>query len=281
MKNPFRKKIGLVLGGGAAKGFAHIGVLKVLEENGIIPDMIAGSSIGAVIGAAYALNPNIKELEKISFNFSLKNKIDLLFPKNGIIKGDKIENYLRHLYEDKKFSDLKIPLYITATDLLKKQEIIFSRGDITKAVRASISIPGIFNPITNNERVLVDGGIIDNLPTEVLRKMGADIIITVNPMETSKREMIFEEALKENKKSKIPNLLYTLGLSIQLLQSSRHEINSAKKDSDIFIEINSTEINLYDFQKKDEIIKIGEIEAKKHISKIKRLKRFNFKNIIR
>jgi NTE family protein len=280
VKNPFRKKIGLVLGGGAAKGIAHIGVLKVLEENKIIPDMISGTSMGALIGAAYALEPDAKKLEKTSIDFKITRKIDLQFPKHGLIKGDKIEKWLRELYQERTFKDTKIPLFITATDLLQKQKIIFNEGDIAKAVRASISIPGIFNPVVNNDKILVDGGVLNNLPTQILRKMGAEIIITVNPIESPSSKFVFEKASKTNKNKKLPNLLYNLGMSIQLLQSNIHEIELAKKTSDVFIQISSPNVNLYDFQKQEEIITEGEKQARKHLPEIKKLKKFQLKDLL-
>jgi NTE family protein len=277
IKNPFKKKIGLALGGGVAKGFAHIGALKILEENNIIPDMIAGTSMGALIGAAYALNPNAKEIEKITKEFKIQNYIDLKFSKYGFVRGQKIENFLRKIYQNKNFNQTKIPLYVNASDIITKQEIIFSKGDITQAVRASISIPGIFTPVINNKRILVDGGIINNLPTEILKKKGVDIIITINPIESPIDEPIENEIAKKGTETiKTPNILQTISTSIQLAQSNIHEIESAKKNSDIFIQIRTPKIKRHHFYKQDEIIQEGEKEMQKYISKIKKLQKKRF-----
>lgn len=173
-------KIGLALGAGASRGLAHIGVLQALEEHGVIPDLIAGSSIGAIIGALYAAGISPKMLEGISENLDLKPYYDVGIPRLGFIKGEKIEELIRLLTKGKTFDQLRIPLSITAVDLKTNQGVILNEGLVYKAVRASISIPGIFVPVFDGDQVLVDGGLLERLPTKVVRQMGADIIIGVD-----------------------------------------------------------------------------------------------------
>lgn len=173
-------KIGLALGAGASRGLAHIGVLQVLEEHGIKPDLIAGSSIGAIVGALYAAGIPPKMIEGIAENLDMKLYYDVAVPRLGFIKGDKLEELIRLLTQGKTFDQLNIPLKVTAVDLKTNQPVIMDQGLVYKAVRASISIPGIFVPVLDGEQVLVDGGLLERLPTKIVREMGADIVIGVD-----------------------------------------------------------------------------------------------------
>ncbi len=175
-----KPKMGLALGAGASRGFAHIGVLQVLEENGIRPDYIAGSSIGSVIGALYASGVTPKMMEGISYNLNAKLAYDLGFSKRGFIQGKRIEDLIKLLTKNKDFKDLDIPLAVTAVDLITCKRIIINEGKVYKGVRASISIPGVFQPVYKDEQVLVDGGILERVPVNVVRQMGADFVIGVD-----------------------------------------------------------------------------------------------------
>ena len=175
-----RPKIGLALGAGASRGLAHIGVLQVLEEHGVVPDLIAGSSIGAIVGSLYAAGVSPKMMEGIAKNLDMKLYYDVGIPRLGFMKGDKVEELIRLLTKGMTFDQLNIPLSITAVDLKSNQSVIINRGAVYKAVRASISIPGIFVPVFDGDQVLVDGGLLERLPTRVAREMGADIIIGVD-----------------------------------------------------------------------------------------------------
>ncbi|MCP2239087.1 patatin-like phospholipase family protein [Thermoanaerobacterium thermosaccharolyticum] len=174
-----RPKVGLILGGGAARGYAHLGVLKKLEEKNIPIDFIIGTSIGALIGAIYAsgndLEKIIKDVRDINF-LKLIKMLDLNIPQRGFIKGDKIEKFLSS-YMKKDFDELKIHLYAIATDIKQGREIIFSKGSVIKAVRASISIPVVFEPVEFQNTKLVDGSIINFDAIDLALKLGADIII--------------------------------------------------------------------------------------------------------
>ena len=175
-----KPKIGLALGGGAAKGYAHIGILKVLEKEGIPIDMIAGTSIGSVVGALYASGISISVIEKLAYNIQRDLWIDLVIPRRGFIEGKRVEEMMKLLTKNKSFDELEIPLAITATDLIEGEEYIFNKGNVAKAVRASISIPGIFNPVIEGKKVLVDGGVLNNVPVDVVKQMGADYVIAVD-----------------------------------------------------------------------------------------------------
>jgi predicted acylesterase/phospholipase RssA len=175
-----RIKLGLALGSGGARGLIHIGVLKVLEENGIRPDCIAGTSMGAAIGAAYSIGYSSKEIAEITKSTDWKKIVDFTIPKSGIIKGELIENKIRKLLKDRDFKELHVPLAIVAYNLTKRKKVVFTKGNVSKAVRASISIPGIFSPTTIDGDRYIDGVVSDPTPFDIVRDMGADVVIAVD-----------------------------------------------------------------------------------------------------
>lgn len=174
------KNVGLALGGGSVRGLAHIGILKVFEKENIPIKYIAGTSIGALIGACYAAGLNAQRIEEIALTAKLKDLVDFTEPKTGFIKGRNIEKYIRKLIKNKSFSELDIPLRVIAADLTKGEKVIFKHGDVAKAVRASISLPGVFSSVKIGKKELIDGGMVDPIPVGAVKKMGADIIIAVD-----------------------------------------------------------------------------------------------------
>lgn len=177
-------KIGLALGSGSARGLAHVGVIMALEAYNIPIDIIAGTSIGSVIGGLYASGATIRQLEEVALSIK-KSKtlflIDPVFPHSGLISGDRIEKMLNQFgIKDKTFDDLKIPFAAVATDVESGAKVILNQGKVIDAVRASISIPGIFTPVKYQNYYLVDGGVVDPVPVDVVKMMGADIIIAVS-----------------------------------------------------------------------------------------------------
>ena len=179
---PYSNKIGLALGSGGFRGPAHIGVLKILVDNNIPIDYISGSSIGALIGAHFALFKDINKLE-VDFLKDQKNKRKLftdLSLRGGLINGRKLEKFLREVFGGAEFKDLKIPMKIIATDLISGETHIFDKGDLALAVRASISLPLAFKPVKFKNKLLVDGGLSLPVPDSVVRNMGADKVISVN-----------------------------------------------------------------------------------------------------
>lgn len=182
-KSENNKKIGLVLGSGAARGLAHIGVLKCLKKNNIPIDYISGSSIGAVIGAMYSVSQKIEEIEKAVIQADWRLYLSLLDPRlsgGGMIKGDKIKDFMQKFIGLASFSDLKIPLTISATDFQTGKKIYLQKGNLLEAVMASSAIPLIFEPKKIDGQILVDGGLSSPLPVAPLKKQGADIVIAVN-----------------------------------------------------------------------------------------------------
>jgi NTE family protein len=181
-----RKKpvIGLALGGGAARGFAHIGVIKALEANGIKPDLVVGTSAGSVIAALYASGYRGTELNRIALTLDEASITDWALPFSGkfggMIKGDALQNMVNRLVKNQSIESTPISLGIVATDLKTGQGVLFQRGDMGQAVRASCSIPSIFQPTTINGREYVDGGLVSPVPVKYAIQMGADFVIAVN-----------------------------------------------------------------------------------------------------
>ena len=195
-----KKKVGIALGSGAARGLVHIGVLKELEKRGIKLDDIAGTSMGAVIGALYASGKTPKELEEIAQTTDWKSIVDFTIPKRGLLKGELVEKKLRSLLGGKSFGRLKVPLQVAAYDMTKNEPVVFSRGDVARAVRASSSIPGIFSPVRIKGSSYVDGVLVNPTPFDVVREMGANVVIAVDLYDKAssrKREEGYMRELRE------------------------------------------------------------------------------------
>jgi len=273
-----RKKVGLALSGGGARGLAHIGVLKILEKNKIPIDFIAGTSMGAFIGAMYSAGPNIKKLEKDFLDEPWKKSFDYnILPTQGLIKGDKIEKWLATKIGDIDFKDLRIPLFVTAFDLKSKREVIFSKGNVTEAVRASISIPGVFVPLENNGRWLVDGEIIDPIPSEILTKAGAEIIIAINVNAAIEKEPLLNEtAVKKRDQKKLPSILGTLLGSVQKEESRISNYDLEDKNINLVINVYLNHVGMLEFEKIKFAIRAGEKATKKSLIDIKNLFKQNY-----
>nr|WP_208404454.1 patatin-like phospholipase family protein [Saccharococcus thermophilus] len=244
----------MALGSGGARGFAHLGVLKVLEEENIPISYIAGSSIGALVAALYASGLGLDRLYKLAKSFRRNNFIDLTIPKMGLIAGKRITEFIRLLTKGKKIEELEIPIAIVATDLQTGAKVVFRQGDVARAVRASISIPGIFVPAEVDGRLLVDGGVVDRVPVSVAREMGADIVIAV-------------DVSPVNVNSEITSIFDVILQSLDILQD---EIVSHRQlASDVMIRPRVEAYSSRAFTDIEEIIAIGEEEARKDIAKIR------------
>jgi NTE family protein len=175
-------KLALALGGGAARGFAHVGVIQVLEEAGIKPDMVVGTSAGSVVAALYASGKNAEQLKSVAQTMEEASIADWKLPitGRGVLQGDALARYMTSQIGGKRFEDLKIPLGVVATDLKTGQGVLFQRGDVATAVRASSAVPAVFEPVRIGNREFVDGGLVSPVPVRYARQMGADIIVAVD-----------------------------------------------------------------------------------------------------
>lgn len=175
-------KIGLALGGGAARGFAHVGVIAALEEVGIKVDYVVGTSAGALVGAIYASGKTAAQLQEIAMKMEEAEITDWTLPffSRGILRGEALSNYVNRQVNNKLIESLPVALGIVATDLKNGQGVLFQSGDTGRAVRASSSVPSVFNPVKIGDREFVDGGLVAPVPVRYAKQMGAELIIAVD-----------------------------------------------------------------------------------------------------
>ncbi|MBI2732897.1 MAG: patatin-like phospholipase family protein [Aquabacterium sp.] len=177
---PRPPKIGLALGGGAARGFAHIGVLQVLEEQGIKPDLVVGTSAGSVVATLYAAGKTPAELTNMAMTLDESTITDWVFPGRSLLKGEALAKFVRNLTGGRQIESMRLPLGIVAADLQNGQPILFRKGDPGVAVRASSSVPGVFEPVRIGGREYIDGGAVSPIPVRYAKQMGADVVIAVD-----------------------------------------------------------------------------------------------------
>jgi NTE family protein len=270
--NPKRKKkVGLALSGGAARGFAHIGVLDVLQKEGIPIDIIAGTSAGAIIGAVYASCRDSETVKTHALSIDWKKMaslFDLSFRMSGFLKGRKIEKSLaEYIGGDIDFSELKIPFSCVATDIDTGEEVVINTGPVPEALRATISVPGIFTVVKRDDRYLVDGGLTTPVPVDTVRQMGADFVIAVNvnPRVTDRLSHSGEKRLKAHKEPNIFNIM------MQSIYITTYTVaHNSLLNADIVIEPDLKGIKAADFQKAGEMILMGQEAAADAMPGIKR-----------
>ncbi len=173
-------KIALALGGGAARGFAHVGVIKALEAQGIVPDIIVGTSAGSVVAALYAGGANGFELQKLALSMEDGSVSDWVLPDRGFIRGEALQNFVNKALVNRPMNALPRKLAVVATELQTGEMTVLRSGDVGLAVRASSSVPGVFQPVRIGGREFVDGGLVSPVPAKVARDMGADLVIAVD-----------------------------------------------------------------------------------------------------
>jgi len=280
-------KVGLALGGGGARGLAHIGVLKVLERENIPIDLITGTSMGAIIGGAYALKKDISAIEKIAekyskisefnidFSFSEKERKDKPFflkkmsdfLKKGYIlnlelrrkyidEGEGIKKIIKDLVGDKAFTDTKIPFAVVAADLVKGEKVILNQGKLFDALLASSSIPGMFPPVILDKKILVDGGIVDVVPIQAAQSLGANFVIGVNVGQTIKKRVEFDNAVE----------IFFRSDSITSAELRKLQLSFA----DVVITPKIGRFHWSDFSKPEQCIREGEIAAQNIILELKK-----------
>ena len=180
-----RPKVAVVLSGGGALGFAHIGVMDVLIKNKIPMDLIVGTSMGAVIGGSVSCGCSCKDLEDSVIKLKTRYLFDLCLSFKGVCSGKNALKYIKKVVPDIEQRDTKIPFICNAVDLITNEEVVLKEGSILKNIRASMSVPGVFAPVKYGEKLLVDGGVLNNMPHDIARKEGADIIIAVDVVSKS------------------------------------------------------------------------------------------------
>lgn len=242
-------KVALVLGGGAARGFAHVGVIRALEQEKIPIDLVVGTSVGSLIGAIYAHDRNSFELEWTAFALEQDDIFDYgllsAFTGMGAAKGEKLEAFVRSKVPVANIEELKIPFVAVATDLNRGTRVVLDKGSVGRAVRASSAIPGVFQPVDHQGKLLVDGGVIDNIPVSVARDKGADMVIAV-------------DIGKQVSNFNIADIFDVMIQSLAIM--SAENARTRKQEADVLITPNVGDVGMLDFTQKKRCMQAG-IEA--------------------
>lgn len=290
-------RLGLALGSGAARGLAHIGVLKVLAAEKIRVDCIAGTSIGAFIGALHAAGTPIERMEEVARNVDWRQLARLIgtsLPTTSLLDGRKVARFISELLPVQNFEDLRIPLAITTTDVETGEQLVIRQGGLVEALRAALAFPGIFPPVQVGKRFLVDGGLVNPVPIDVARTLGATRVIGVcaipevekRPTDTSLSlknqrngktpllsafnsgavERLFreiwpgsdrEEPATEEHDRKPPNILQVCAQSIAIMENEINSLRLSRYDADLLIRPDLNGLNLLEFHRAEEIIEAG------------------------
>lgn len=240
-------KIGLALGGGLARGLAHIGVLNVLQEMGVKIDFIAGTSMGSLIAALYACGLKLKLIERLAQRISRRTWMDFTFPRMGLIAGEKLEQLLYMLTGRRSFEELSLPLAVVAVDLISGERVILNEGSVARAVRASCAIPGIFSPVEIGEKLLVDGGVLERVPAPAVREMGAGTVIAV-------------DVGGQVGNYKINHIFDVMSKSLDIMAREIHRKQCL--DADVLINPEVSDLGPFDFHRVEEAIGRGEAAAR-------------------
>lgn len=250
---PERPKIGLALGGGFARGIAHVGVLRVFEENKIPIDFIGGTSVGALIAAAYAGGSTLDEMAQVGLSTRFKDFAEWTISWKGLASDTRLQRYLRRLTPVRRFENLRIPLVIAATDLVTAEPVYFTSGEIGPALCASCAYPGLFRPVEMDGRLLVDGFLAVPVPTEATRNMGADFVVGVNLGGIVPGE-------------RATNLFEIISRSFSILMLYAEAAWRPK--ADVVIEPNVIDFRWDDFARTPDLIAAGESAARLALPKI-------------
>ncbi len=249
------KKVGLALGGGAAHGVAHIGVIQVLIENNIPIDFVSGCSAGAIVGGLYCTGSDMYMAGKLCSSIEMSSFIDIIVPRLGFIKGDKAEKLVDMLCKGKYIEECNVPFSAVACDIISGKCLTVDKGKVSRACHASFAIPGVFEPVDINGMQLIDGGAITRVPVEEVRKMGAEYVIAV------------DVGYQGAGHSKAKNLMEVLMYAFEM--SDWQNVEPTRKKCDCLIDPDLSDIPMYNLSKAEEAINIGREAALKVIEKIK------------
>lgn len=247
-------KVALVLGGGAARGFAHIGVIKALEAQGIVSDIVVGTSAGSVVGVLYASGLDGFALQKLALGMQEDMVADWTLPNRGVLKGEALQAFINRNLGNQPLQKLRRPMGVVATDLLSGEMMLFRRGDAGVAVRASSAVPGVFQPVEISGREYVDGGLTSPVPAQSARAMGADFVIAVDISSVGRREKL---------SGTLDVLLQTFAVMGQAL--SRHEL----EDADVVIRPKTAAVSSTNFEDRHLAILEGEKAAAAVMAELK------------
>jgi NTE family protein len=262
-----KKKVGLVLGSGGARGVAHVGVIKTLLKHNVPIDLIVGSSSGAMVGGMLAMGKEIGDIEELVNKVSFRDVIKILADPvsgGGLVRGNRTLDYLKNIFGERQFEEMKTPFAAVATDVNSAEAVVLSRGSVAEAVRASMSVPLIYAPVKYNKYLLVDGGVSCPVPVEIAKEMGAEIVIAVN------LDGVYFSG--DNSKNSVA------GSTLSILKNSYLALryNLAKKEvreAEVVIEPIMKYVSSFNFSGTKEMIAAGEEAVEREIGRIKKLLR--------
>ena len=263
-----KPRIGIALGAGSARGWAHIGVLRALVEAGIKPDLVCGTSIGSLVGAVYA-GDHLAELEEWVTALTWRKVVsyfDLSFG-SGLLKGEKLFDHLRGGLLDGRIEDLKRPFAAAATDLASGREVWLREGLVADAVRASIAMPGLFTPLSRDDQLLVDGALVNPVPVSLARAMGADFVIAVDLSSSIVGRFV---SRAENRKSKLPNMVEVITGSLNIMSVRITRSRLAGEPADAVVQPRLGDIGLLEYHRGGEAIEEGCAAAELAIPQLRR-----------
>ena len=308
-----KQKVALVLSGGGARGIAHIGVIEELEKRGFEIASIAGTSMGAVVGGVYVLGKMEEYKEWLSSldKFGVFGLFDFTLSWQGFVKGDKVFNRMKEYISDGNIEDMRIPFAAVAADIISKKEVVFTSGSVFDAIRASVSIPTVFTPVKHGDGLLVDGGVMNNIPVNHVSRTKGDLLVVVNvnadipvqkkpvsKKEEERRESVYQkkirefygyvqglvnhghtdkkEEVEEEKKKKAQEHLDLFNLINRTLSSMTYTIGQMRLEQhkpDILVEVSVDSCGLFDFYKAEDMVEIGRHAAALEVDKFSGEKR--------
>jgi len=251
------KRVGLALGGGAARGLAHIGVLKALEEEQIGIHCVAGTSAGSLIGSLYCAGMSWIQIKETAQGIDWGDLVSPTWPTLGIVNASKLERTLNGLLRRRRFEQLDIPFRAVAVDIASGEEVVLSSGPVAVAVRASCSIPGIFEPTELEGRLLVDGGLVNDVPTDVVSSMGADVVVGV--------DLNADRVIRKRPENLVEVFFRSLNILIH------NSAQRARRVADIMVVPRLAGFAYHDLKRLDELIAEGERAAREMIEELKSL----------
>lgn len=247
-------RVGLALGSGAARGWAHIGVIRALERAGIRPDLICGTSIGALVGAAFA-SGQLDGFERWVRGLTVREVVAQMDVSlgSGLLKGDRLMEFIRHNFADRPIAELTTPFAAVATSLATGAEVWLRDGSTIDAVRASLALPGILTPVRRDGAVLVDGGLVNPVPVSLARAMGAEVVIAVD----LSSDMVRHHSSRSTLESELPSMLDVLGASLNIMQVRITRSRMAGDPPDLIVAPRLAQLGLFEFHRAAEAIEEG------------------------
>ncbi len=253
---PQPAKVAVVLGAGVSRGFAHVGVLKVLEAHKVPIHLIVGTSVGSFVGSIYASGVDAFHVQKMALAIQKDEVVDLTIPDNGFIRGEKLESFVNKAVQNAAIERLKIPFRAVATNVQTGEEVVFAMGNTGKAVRASCSIPGVFQPVRIGDKSYVDGGLVSPVAVDAAKKAGADVVIAVDI--SAGVAKILPQGILETILQSI-DIMYAKIAAVQI------------RNADVVIRPRVSHINSSDFDKRHEAILEGEKAAAETLPQIQQI----------